>query len=76
MVPKKPKVRRVELKLVPVLDRLNVEDVAENNTYQRMNRLMDQAFEAVDDMDLNPDNGKPHLPHRRSLTIEVIYIFL
>ena len=50
------------MKLVPVLDRLNVEDIAENNTYQRMNRLMDQAFEAVDDMDLNPDNGTLRIP--------------
>ncbi|CAG0918992.1 unnamed protein product [Notodromas monacha] len=57
LTPKKPKVRRVELKLVPVLDRLNVEEVQENNTYQRLSKLMDQAFEAVDDMDLTPDNG-------------------
>lgn len=66
--PPKPKLRKVERKLVPVLEKLSVEELMETNTYQRFNRSIEIIFENTEDMDLTADFGnvvknKYHLPN-------------
>ncbi|XP_077287915.1 nipped-B cohesin loading factor isoform X2 [Arctopsyche grandis] len=45
----KPKLRKVERRLVPVVEMLSVDELMETNTYQRFNRLIDAVFDVVDD---------------------------
>lgn len=53
----KPKVRKVERKMVPVLEKLSVEELMETNTYQRFNTTIDRIFENTDDLDLTIELG-------------------
>lgn len=53
----KPKVRKVERKMVPVLEKLSVEELMETNTYQRFNTAIDRIFENTDDLDLSTELG-------------------
>lgn len=55
----KTKLRKVERKLVPVLEKLSVEELMETNTYQRFNRSIEKVFNNTDDLDLNLEPGKP-----------------
>ncbi|XP_050664265.1 nipped-B-like protein A isoform X2 [Leptidea sinapis] len=45
----RPKLRKVERRLVPVLEMLSVDELMETNTYQRFSKLIDSAFETIDD---------------------------
>ncbi|CAG9783745.1 unnamed protein product [Diatraea saccharalis] len=45
----RPKLRKVERRLVPVLEMLSVDELMETNTYQRFNKLIDSVFETIDD---------------------------
>nr|XP_049695588.1 nipped-B-like protein B isoform X1 [Helicoverpa armigera] len=45
----RPKLRKVERRLVPVLEMLSVDELMETNTYQRFNKLIESVFEAIDD---------------------------
>ncbi|XP_045490896.1 nipped-B-like protein B isoform X1 [Colias croceus] len=45
----RPKLRKVERRLVPVLEMLSVDELMETNTYQRFNKLIDAVFETIDD---------------------------
>ncbi|XP_014208560.1 nipped-B-like protein [Copidosoma floridanum] len=56
----KPKIRKFEKKLVPVLPKLSVEELMETNTYQRFNMLIETIFEnteeaALDEIDEDGD---------------------
>lgn len=53
----KPKLRKVERRLVPVIEMLSVDELMETNTYQRFNRLIDAVFEVVDDENFINDTG-------------------
>ncbi|KAL4710687.1 hypothetical protein ACJJTC_004332 [Scirpophaga incertulas] len=45
----RPKLRKVEKRLVPVLEMLSVDELMETNTYQRFSRLIETVFETIDD---------------------------
>lgn len=45
----KPKLRRVERKFVPVLEKLSVEELMETNTYHRFNRSIENILENVNE---------------------------
>ena len=45
----KPKLRKVERRFVPVLEKLSVEELMETNTYVRFNRSIEQILENFDD---------------------------
>lgn len=45
----KPKLRKVERRLVPVIEMLSVDELMETNTYQRFNKLIEAVFDAIDD---------------------------
>ncbi|CAH1393670.1 unnamed protein product [Nezara viridula] len=49
----KAKLRKMERKLVPVLEKLSVEELMETNTYQRFNRSLEKIFEDVEDVMIN-----------------------
>ncbi|GLH15037.1 hypothetical protein R5R35_008246 [Gryllus longicercus] len=51
----KTKLRKVERKLVPVLEKLSVEELMETNTYQRFNRSIEAIFDHTEDLDLTTD---------------------
>lgn len=48
----KHKYRKVEKKLVPVLEKLSVDELMETNTYQRFNKSIERIFEDVEDIDI------------------------
>lgn len=57
----KPKLRRVEKKLAPVVQKLSTEELMKTNTYIRFNSYMDKVFEQLEDtevisMDDNDEN--------------------
>ena len=54
----KPKVKKFDRKLVPVLEKLSVEELMETNTYQKFNQSIEKVFENVEDMDLPLDIGE------------------
>ena len=54
----KTKLRKVERKLVPVLEKLSIEELMETNTYQRFNRSIEMVLENTEDLDLNAELGK------------------
>ena len=56
----KPKLKKIERKLVPVLEKLVVEELTETNPYQKFNQSLDKVFENVEDMDLSLDVGMYH----------------
>lgn len=47
----KPKLRRVEKKLAPVVTKLSTEELMKTNTYIRFNSFMEKIFEQLDDTD-------------------------
>jgi cohesin loading factor subunit SCC2 len=56
-----PKLRRIEKKLAPVIQKLSNEELMKTNTYIRFNSFMEKVFEQLDDtevisMDDNDDN--------------------
>jgi len=53
--PTKPKIRKIEKKLVPVLAKLSVEELMETNTYQRFNSTIETIFENTEDVAANAD---------------------
>lgn len=53
--PTKPKIRKIEKKLVPVLAKLSVEELMETNTYQRFNSTIETIFENTEDITANAD---------------------
>ncbi|XP_011162690.1 nipped-B-like protein B [Solenopsis invicta] len=53
--PTKPKIRKIEKKLVPVLAKLSVEELMETNTYQRFNSVIETIFENTEDITANAD---------------------
>lgn len=61
--PTKPKIRKIEKKLVPVLAKLSVEELMETNTYQRFNTTMETIFENTEDFaasaELDDDGDVP-----------------
>ncbi|XP_046405626.1 nipped-B-like protein isoform X2 [Ischnura elegans] len=54
LLPKK-KVRKLERKLVPVLEKLSAEELMETNTYQRFNRSIEMIFDNTEDLDLHAE---------------------
>ncbi|XP_075218552.1 nipped-B cohesin loading factor [Lycorma delicatula] len=48
----KTKLRKLERKLVPVLEKLSVEELMETNTYQRFSRSIEKIFDNTEDLDL------------------------
>ncbi|XP_016839309.1 nipped-B-like protein [Nasonia vitripennis] len=72
--PPKPKIRKFEKKLVPVLPKLSVEELMETNTYKRFNTLVETIFEnteeaALDDIDDNGDVPQEFLINDHQLQI-------
>ncbi|XP_078036423.1 nipped-B cohesin loading factor isoform X2 [Augochlora pura] len=53
--PSKPKIRKIEKKLVPVLAKLSVEELMETNTYQRFNTTIETIFENTEDVAANAE---------------------
>ncbi|EFN76684.1 Nipped-B-like protein [Harpegnathos saltator] len=53
--PMKPKIRKIEKKLVPVLAKLSVEELMETNMYQRFNSTIETIFENTEDAMANAD---------------------
>ncbi|XP_065206815.1 nipped-B-like protein [Planococcus citri] len=51
----KPKLKKIERKLVPVLEKLIVEELTETNPYQKFNQSLDRVFDHVEDMDISLD---------------------
>ncbi|XP_043282978.1 nipped-B-like protein B [Venturia canescens] len=47
--PVKPKIRKIEKKLVPVLAKLSVDELMETNTYQRFNTTIETIFDNTED---------------------------
>lgn len=54
----KTKLRKVERKLVPVIEKLSVEELMETNTYQRFNKTLEKIFNNTEDVDLAIDAGE------------------
>ncbi|XP_011266274.1 nipped-B-like protein B [Camponotus floridanus] len=60
--PTKPKIRKIEKKLVPVLAKLSVEELMETNTYQRFNSTIETIFENTEEIanaDFEDDGDVP-----------------
>lgn len=53
----KPKLRKVERKLVPVVEKLSVEELMETNTYQKFNKCIEKVFESTEEIDTLLDFG-------------------
>ncbi|XP_063929333.1 nipped-B-like protein isoform X2 [Zophobas morio] len=49
----KPKLRRVEKKFVPVLEKLSQEELMETNTYLRFNRSIEHVLKSAEEIDVN-----------------------
>lgn len=49
----KPKLRRVEKKFVPVLEKLSTEELMETNTYHRFNKSIEVVLRTAEDIDAN-----------------------
>lgn len=49
----KPKLRRVEKKFVPVLEKLSLEELMETNTYHRFNKSVEHVLRSAEDIDVN-----------------------
>nr|CAD7197517.1 unnamed protein product [Timema douglasi] len=47
------KLRKVERKLIPVVEKLSTEELMETNTYLRFNRSIEAIFDNTEDLDLN-----------------------
>jgi hypothetical protein len=53
----KKKIRKIERKLVPVVQKLSTDELMESNTYQRFSQCVDLIFENTEDLDLNAELG-------------------
>lgn len=53
----KPKLRKVERKFVPVVEKLSVEELMETNTYQKFNKCIEKVFESTEEIDTILDFG-------------------
>ncbi|XP_034948394.1 nipped-B-like protein A [Chelonus insularis] len=51
----KPKIRKIEKKLVPVLAKLSVDELMETNTYQMFNSMLDTIFDNTEDIVISAD---------------------
>ena len=49
----KPKLRRVERKFVPVLEKLTIEELMETNTFDRFNRNVEYVLKSSEDIDFS-----------------------
>lgn len=49
----KPKLKRVEKKFVPVLEKLSINEITEINTYQQFNRTLDHVMKSAEDIDFS-----------------------
>lgn len=49
----KPKLRRVEKKFVPVLEKLSINEITEINTYQQFNRTLDHVMKTAEEIDFS-----------------------
>lgn len=49
----KPKLRRVEKKFVPVLEKLSTEELMETNTYLKFNRSIEHVLKSAEDVDIS-----------------------
>lgn len=49
--------RKVERKLVPVIEKLSVEELMETNTYQKFNKCIEKVFESTEESDTYLDFG-------------------
>ncbi|KAJ8930877.1 hypothetical protein NQ314_016297 [Rhamnusium bicolor] len=49
----KPKLRRVEKKFVPVLEKLSQEELMETNTYHRFNKSIELVLKSAEDIDVS-----------------------
>ncbi|KAF4533148.1 hypothetical protein B566_EDAN001690 [Ephemera danica] len=49
------KARKIERKLVPMIQKLSTEELMETNTYQRFNRSVEMIFDNTEDLDLNAE---------------------
>lgn len=49
----KPKLRRVEKKFVPVLEKLSQEELMETNTYHRFNKSIEHVLKSAEDIDIS-----------------------
>ncbi|VVC44793.1 Hypothetical protein CINCED_3A008325 [Cinara cedri] len=58
----KPKVRRVERKLVPVIEKLSIEELMETNTYQKFNKCIEKVFESTEEGDMLAEFGDEDVP--------------
>ncbi|CAH4032029.1 unnamed protein product [Pieris brassicae] len=59
----RPKLRKVERRLVPVLEMLSVDELMETNTYQRFNKLIEAVFETIDeDVIITDEMEGPDIP--------------
>lgn len=47
----KPKLRRLEKKFVPVLEKLSIEELMETNTYDRFNKTIENVLKTADELD-------------------------
>lgn len=50
----------MERKLVPVLEKLSIEELMETNTYQRFNRSIEVVLENTEDLDVTAELGMAH----------------
>lgn len=53
----KPKVRKVERKLVPIVEKLSTEELMETNTYHRFNKCIQKVFDSTEEVDTLLDFG-------------------
>ncbi|CAK1552044.1 unnamed protein product [Leptosia nina] len=59
----RPKLRKVERRLVPVLEMLSVDELMETNTYQKFNKLIEAVFETIDeDVIITEEMEGPDIP--------------
>lgn len=61
-IPPKPKLQKVERKLVPVLEMLSIEELMETNTYHRFNRTAEKIFDSMEDVNLAMEDDEEDVP--------------
>lgn len=66
--PKPPKLRKVERKLVPVLEKLSTEELMETNTYHRFNKSVEKVLDSVEDIEM----GDMHDAEDETVPAEVL----
>jgi hypothetical protein len=66
----KPKLRRIEKKIVPVIQRLTKEDLMKSSMYQQFISVMEKIFEQLDETD-----GPINLGKKQNKTAPLTSIF-